>query len=646
MGNFGFVAFPKGYPVFSLSRCVHSGAEAKVFLREEALDAAIHGASSVLVQVFWNAAACGDLHEVVETVHSALPNAVMVGADSAGNISDGAVFLEGIVLAVSCFSGACLLASFFRPDSGNALEAGQRLVERLASPGKLRAILLLATPNDIDIEAIVSTLNDALPSVLVFGGVAIGRAGGLGRPSGILFGQNVASQGMAAIGFYGDELHIEIRSLFDWRPLGPALMLTEVDGRRIRKIDGKPAFELYREKLDVRDDEDISLLEFPLLFEREGILLARNPLSVDSDGSVLISSEARLGELAHLGFLEIRALKDSIVSALSSLSAFQPEAIFLYSCVCRLYTLLGDVKVETSPFQGLAATAGFFTSGEFLVSSGKLRLQNSSEVIVAIREGARGREGEVGKIPVLPQIESIRERHSRVTSQLFRLSEALIDNLGLEIAERKRAEEEAQASAREKEKLFRELQHRVKNSMNMVSSIAYIEASQSETAEAKEALQKLQLRIGALASLYEILYDSGSIEEIDLAAYLGSIADYSAMSLGADVRKIAIRKDLESVRLDVGRAISIGLMSNELITNCLKYAFPGREGGEIYIRLTLEDGILVLWIKDNGVGMAGAREGKHGFGTTLLHSLATDLDGQISYREVEVGTHFELRLRL
>jgi two-component sensor histidine kinase len=254
--------------------------------------------------------------------------------------------------------------------------------------------------------------------------------------------------------------------------------------------------------------------------------------------------------------------------------------------------------------------------------------------------------GEVGKIPVLPQIESIRERHSRVTSQLFRLSEALIDNLGLEIAERKRAEEEAQASAREKEKLFRELQHRVKNSMNMVSSIAYIEASQSETAEAKEALQKLQLRIGALASLYEILYDSGSIEEIDLAAYLGSIADYSAMSLGADVRKIAIRKDLESVRLDVGRAISIGLMSNELITNCLKYAFPGREGGEIYIRLTLEDGILVLWIKDNGVGMAGAREGKHGFGTTLLHSLATDLDGQISYREVEVGTHFELRLRL
>jgi two-component sensor histidine kinase len=180
--------------------------------------------------------------------------------------------------------------------------------------------------------------------------------------------------------------------------------------------------------------------------------------------------------------------------------------------------------------------------------------------------------------------------------------------------------------------------------MAMISGIASIESHNSGSQETRAALQKIETRIGALASLYDLLYVTGSIEEIELSDYLGRVVDSAATGHGADARGIVVERSAEGIRIDVKRAVSLGLMVNELVTNSLKYAFPEGRKGRISVRLFLEGGKIALTVEDDGVGVdeATLADGS-GFGLTLVRSLAAQLDASLSMRNNR-GLRVELRL--
>ena len=157
-------------------------------------------------------------------------------------------------------------------------------------------------------------------------------------------------------------------------------------------------------------------------------------------------------------------------------------------------------------------------------------------------------------------------------------------NLGLnaELVERKIEDERVRAMAFEKELLLKELQHRVKNSMSIITSLVGLEESKADTPRAREVLAKLESRVTALSCLYDILCDEGGIDSVELADYLGRVVDSVAEGLGADAKGIAFDRAIEPGAIDVKRALSLGLIVNELVTDSLKYAFPGgpwRPGG-------------------------------------------------------------------
>lgn len=623
-----------------LSRRVDTPEDVDAFLSSPILAGAIAEARSVLVQVFWSSS--GSIGQIAEAILRRVPEAVLVGADSAGQISDGLVSSDGTVLSVSCFAQARLEPLFLDIGPGGEGEAGRGLGASLSRSEDIKAALLLVPTLSLDAAALVRGLREGFPSPLIFGG---GAAQKPGPGKGVLFGTTVSARGVVAVALCGPDLHAELRTLFDWRPLGPPVVLTEVESGCIRRIDGLPAFEHYRKNLAIQRDEDLYLLEFPLLLEREGRLFARNPLSVEADGGIRINADAFTGESARLGYLDVGALGASIRRTVADLRRFGPEAVFIYSCVCRLYTLQDETEMETLPFQSLAPTSGFFTSGEFCRLWDEAQLLNSSEVVVALREGpAPSQPIEDDGVAFLPA-NSSGERHIRMTSSLLHFIGELTESLGEEVAERARAEGRANAISAEKENLLRELQHRVKNSMAIISSIASLEAGRTKTAEAREVLVRLESRIAALASLYDILYFTGSIEEIGLSDYLGRVVDFAAASLGADARGIAVVREIISLPIDVKRAISLGIIVNELVTDGIKYAFPEGRKGRLEVSLSRDGPELVLVVSDDGVGLraglAGARES--GFGLTLVRSLASGLDASFSMQS-ERGARFELRM--
>lgn len=201
-----------------------------------------------------------------------------------------------------------------------------------------------------------------------------------------------------------------------------------------------------------------------------------------------------------------------------------------------------------------------------------------------------------------------------------------------EIAARRRAEAEVESAARSQEILYRELQHRVKNSLSLISSLVSLSQYSAGEERADEALAEIGARIDSIALVYNQLAARSRYGELDLSEYLRQLIDSIMSALasppGMDVPKI----DLDSCVVPVDAAVSLGLIVNELITNSVKYAFPGCREGRITVRLTAHDSGFELEVSDNGVGKPPATEPatqSHGLGLDIVHLLVDQLDAEV-----------------
>ncbi len=221
---------------------------------------------------------------------------------------------------------------------------------------------------------------------------------------------------------------------------------------------------------------------------------------------------------------------------------------------------------------------------------------------------------------------------------------ALLDaeRASLEVKIASRTEDLTKANA-EMAILLRELQHRVKNSMAVIASLVGIESAKVSAPEARASLETLGARVSALASLYDILYNTGGIGDIDLVDYIGRVVDSASESQGADMRDIAVERTIAPATIDMKRAVSIGLIVNELVTDCLKHGFPGGRRGTITVRLTRDSDELILEIADDGIGFTAGVDpaASGGFGLKLVELLAAQLKA-----EYTVGTAGGARFRL
>ncbi len=217
------------------------------------------------------------------------------------------------------------------------------------------------------------------------------------------------------------------------------------------------------------------------------------------------------------------------------------------------------------------------------------------------------------------------------------------DVLVREVRDRERAEAKAVAMATEKAMLLRELQHRVKNSLSIIVSLIGLEADKSVTDELRASLDTLESRVSALAALYDILYDTGGIERLPLEAYLDRVVDAAAESLGVDVKGIRLTRDIAPVAMDMKRAVSLGLIVNELVTDCLKYAFPDGTPGTVRVSLRAEAGRYLLIVEDDGVGLPEGfdPDAVEGFGFKLVRMMTRQLRGEFAWSS-GAGTRFSL----
>jgi PAS domain S-box-containing protein len=207
-----------------------------------------------------------------------------------------------------------------------------------------------------------------------------------------------------------------------------------------------------------------------------------------------------------------------------------------------------------------------------------------------------------------------------------------------DVTERTRLEHERAAAHERIAALLQELGHRIKNSLQIIVSMVNIEARNHKIGGGKAALERLSHRIAALGHLYSILETTDSVEEVDAATYLEALCrDLIESVQKENGTSLTLKTDIESEPLPADRAIPLGLIVNELVTNAVKYAFPSETRGTVVVTLKRIPGELRLTVSDDGKGV-DPRPTDSGVGGRLVEIFARQLGGQVERESGGKGT--------
>jgi two-component sensor histidine kinase/PAS domain-containing protein len=304
-------------------------------------------------------------------------------------------------------------------------------------------------------------------------------------------------------------------------------------------------------------------------------------------GGILLVSSADVVEFANQGFCDLFGLRQTPQSLLGMHSA-------------DVLTLIGPCLVDDAAHlrrvHALVQAGQAVQAEEVRMASGKVVLRDFIPIVI---------DGQsCGRLWV----------HRDITAS--KQTEALL-----------------QASLREKEALLKEVHHRVKNNLQVITSLLRLEGRRSAQPLTRAVLEDMQGRIRTMAVLHESLYQSGTYASVDLGVYLGQLVHQVFRAHGLENMRVALILDLASVVVGMDQATPCGLILNELVSNSLKHGFPSWHAGEVRIRLqpVTGAGAMCLQVRDDGVGLPPDFQSRYksSLGLQLVADLARQIDGEL-----------------
>ncbi len=216
--------------------------------------------------------------------------------------------------------------------------------------------------------------------------------------------------------------------------------------------------------------------------------------------------------------------------------------------------------------------------------------------------------------------------------------------MGRDIDDRKRAEEKLKESLKEKDLLLREIHHRVKNNLQVISSLLKLQSRCAKRTACRDIFEASQRRLQSMALIHEKLYQSGNLADIDFKAYIESLGARLLAASSVPGSQITLQTEIVAAPLGIDVAMPCGLISNELISNSLKHAFPGQKKGVIEVYFGSCSHEFELVVRDDGVGLPENLdlENAETLGLRLVSTLVQQLQGHMRVNNAD-GTEFRIR---
>lgn len=344
-----------------------------------------------LIHIFSDGADEADVQAVREAAEREMPDAAYLGASASGNIYEGNITTEKLVVTCTVFEYAdsfarTRLISIENRDADALRTALRNMKGDFAG---VKAVEVIMTIDTIPIREVCAILQQEIPEEIpIWGGGAFGD----NIFTAYIFekGSELNTHGIVLALMGGEELHVMDSYVIGWRTLGSALKVTRAEGKVLYELDGTPAYQIYDHYLKIPNDDHFfyNALEFPFAVNHQGRILLRHALACREDGSIDMSTDIPEGSIVHLTYGDPDTIMQNVSLCANQIREFAPEVISIFDCFGRKSFWGGtEGSRETRPLNNLASTYGFCTAGELIRWQGCIDHHNLSLVVAAMREG-------------------------------------------------------------------------------------------------------------------------------------------------------------------------------------------------------------------------------------------------------------------
>ena len=347
--------------------------------------------SAVMIQIFTEVLDEKEITRVISKIKEWMPEAIVFGCSSNGNILNGDFSGGSFVLVCSLFEypSTRIETLAYRYGENDLTTVAEKLCGEVKKRPWVKGVQLLSTIRGMSMTELCDGLSLLPEEIQVFGGAAF--TANLEDDEACVFAnQEYLESGIVFLLMGGDELHIQTQFVTGWKPLGSYLHVTKADGVFLKELNHRPAYDIYYKYLHIRNDEHFfhNTLEFPFLYRHKDIDIMRAPTASNPDGSLTMTSDMEENVQARIAYGDPWTILKTTYEAAEKMLPFAPEGITVFSCAGRR-TFWGNREVgkETEVYQRLAPTSGFYTAGEFLRTGKDVNQHNVTQVIAAIREG-------------------------------------------------------------------------------------------------------------------------------------------------------------------------------------------------------------------------------------------------------------------
>ena len=353
--------------------------------------------TSILAMVFTSDDRMATLQSITKRIHAAVPEAVVAGCTSSGEIFRGNLRLQTIIVSFLIFTSSKVETLLFDCNKLSKQKVGEVFLQKVLPMKDLRGIGFLLTSNTQGkLRDFLDQLAAIPKDIVIFGGAAdtyANEASYVDTEQARVFDRKTASdKGILAILFRGEELNLFVSSHLGWKALSSEAVITEMKSHTdICTLNQEPTVETYKKYLGISSGKDFFSYAIPflLMLHRDGRDIARVPTRCFPDGSMRFGADFDVGEKVRLGYGDPNAMFRAAKKSQGEMREFSPEGILLFSCIVRRMYLRDDVNQELSLCDALAPTAGFYTYGELERFSGHERVNsmNGASVAIGFREG-------------------------------------------------------------------------------------------------------------------------------------------------------------------------------------------------------------------------------------------------------------------
>lgn len=331
------------------------------------------------------------IKEVIELIEQVFPDTPWYGCSSCGNLVDCKLFAD-IVVVATVFekeSSQFKVVQYSTREKPVEWITNKILQETEANPW-IKAIELYFTIPEESTTKFSEGLKNISPDIHIFGGVA-GNDDITSDVSYVFSSVGGISQHAILVVFYGgDDFYVDSIKITGWKPLGRKFNVTKAEGTTLYELDGIPAYDIYHKYLSMNNDENFfyNTLEFPLLYEWNGIIILRVPMASNPDHSISVSADIEVGSTVRIAYGDPKTIIESVAEDSRYIKKFCPDVLHFFSCVARrTFWTSTEPTYELEPFKEIAPSVGFYSLGEFLRADSCLSQHNVTLVIAAMREG-------------------------------------------------------------------------------------------------------------------------------------------------------------------------------------------------------------------------------------------------------------------